>query len=196
MTWCPPLSPPFPIVLSWVNDWPGQGIIKAQGKFCIWILHLIYFSTSIIIKQTKPHYLWLSPKQQSHKVHSRPESEVPDRIPLFPHLWARGRGADCWPHQGTGDNVALALCHLSQWYPSPYLKLSHCLRKEAGSKGHEAAGSQPIVQSAEPQPGLAPLRYHPAAAAFCLLCVCRPQNTCFLLVHLLGGWKCTLVFWP
>lgn len=118
----------------------GSGCNKSPRKILDLDSVVILFSTFCIIKQTKHHYLWLSLKQQSQSV-----SVITDLVPLLPHPGAGDRAV----HRGHCCSAPLP-----QWHPSLYRKLSHCLRKEAGSGGREAAGSQPIVQSSEPQPGL------------------------------------------
>lgn len=112
---------------------------------------------------------------------------VTGTIPLLSHFWARGSGRE---GMETEDRLAplgtrrpcKLLCHWPRQYPSSPLKCSHCLRKEARSKGHEAAGSWPRIQSSE----LVLLRYHPAAATSCPLGVDRPQEHLLFLYPLPG----------
>lgn len=158
--------------------------MTVQGKSWTLILYLLYFSLAILLNKQNPTIYGY--RSNSHHTKHIPghESVIMDMVPLFPI---------------PGQRVGSARGHccsapLPQCYPSLYRKLSHCLRKEAGSRGHEAAGSQPRVQSSEPQPGLVLLRYRPAVAASCLPRVCRPQNTCLFRIHSLGVRKCTLVF--
>lgn len=42
----PPILPhrPFPVMLSWVNDWPDQLPIKTQEKFYTLILDFYFFN--------------------------------------------------------------------------------------------------------------------------------------------------------
>lgn len=73
------------------------------------------------------------------------ESVITDLVPLLPHPWARGSGSA----QG-----GLLLCAAASMIPLSLSEIKPLPQKGSRLRRREAAGSQPTVQSSEPQPGL------------------------------------------